>query len=1394
MQEKKKPTTTNNPFDAMSAENPFDKIDVRLSPIEERKRIAIEAILQRQAELFETSDDANMEGFMLRQKPEVVSTDEQKWLRENITPEDVQSLSLQEHAMLAQEIGLEGWELIYPTDARLGASYYQEGLFTPSDIPIDEREWLRHRLLNADYNKSGQQLVADMISFFKPWGRRDQSEGGDPDSTILPNIQNFLAAINELGIKIAGDIPGIGHTFKAGRAVERGVGRLDPIEFGSNETPHLDAMIDAIASRHNLSNPQVRHAFDQMLDQDPLGYLADLSLPYSLGTTAAAKTTGAAASLTRQIARIPRLPRSVKSKMGSAQALLDDAAGITKRTNQFMNESVYTIPDNAPWAAGIKIPGAATLFDIGAITFDTATDIMTQPFRRNRTNMIKQVADLNDPKAQEQLRALGIDPKEYAASAQAKSPGSIAVAGEESRRYKDYKIENPETVERLIDTAESLDTALQRFVDDIDASRPFDESMKGLLDAYNSFNEEYRGTRNGLYRAISEREGVTMSLTNTFEALQTIMDENREWMVSGTSPMPSQVGNFAKSIERFRSQAAPPQPKAAAAPGGGTAPPSGDSPSKPSANTGSPNRTVHSPANLDLEYPVTYEVVDASTLIPAHQSYNANAPRTPESEYPRAYQPKEMDDTGRALIEERARTLKPYAVIDFERSMDRGAPMVDAQNRIVGGNHRYWMMVRAREAYPDRWQNLLDYLKLMGPLEYNIDLAHIEGIEFPMLIQRIGADVDPIEMARESNAKATGGMSAGTKSQQNAFVLNDDIIGELTMLAVPDTLENILALKDNQDVLTAVLAKVDLNTLKEWETNGVINSDGYKAIANMFHARTFNTDAGRQMLSTFLEIDTPGMQNIRRGLFKGSSLHAFEQQIRAKQLEPEFSLADDLAQAITKFDELRKDGSTVADAIAQAPLPTMNTVAMGDISEASKMLLKLLAASTTEPSNLTNFITDYTIEAKRESAIANPLLMQEPGITKQALITKLVNRHAGDGKIDQAIDEMMASAKADPDDGGTGGKTETRIEDVVAEYQYINAERARTMFREMGDDDGATPTQKRWARIMERAIDADMIESIEEAYPDKAAQIRAVYEYVWQMSTIINSKIAKSMARNFDDVFIKETGETVADQGKQLIDALIKPNTSVGQVQNYKQLFGGESSPAWKSFQRLFMEKILEGAFTPEGKQSMVDRDRGRTPLPETATLRHRPSGINDMLAKYRNPFAEYKDAVLNEIIGAERMEALYAINEMMRRLTQLYRNVNGSQTPFLQKKNLANIFQEDRLSRYLMLAGGFAGGAAYATKQEILYLGGSFALAGAFNLVQKTYGSDAAARFLDNFNKFGDFSPEQVAEVFKQTWAQQTYRALRNAARQGVRFQRLQQPTQQWQHPFTKPFAPRVE
>ena len=71
--EKKKAATTNNPFDAMSSENPFDKIETRLSSLEERKRTAIEAILQQQAEELESASDPLTETFLPRPKPAVVS-------------------------------------------------------------------------------------------------------------------------------------------------------------------------------------------------------------------------------------------------------------------------------------------------------------------------------------------------------------------------------------------------------------------------------------------------------------------------------------------------------------------------------------------------------------------------------------------------------------------------------------------------------------------------------------------------------------------------------------------------------------------------------------------------------------------------------------------------------------------------------------------------------------------------------------------------------------------------------------------------------------------------------------------------------------------------------------------------------------------------------------------------------------------------------------------------------------------------------------------------------------------------------------------------------------------------------------------------------------------------
>ena len=1394
-EKKNQQTTNSNPFDM---ENPFDELEIRLSPIDTRKRAAIQQIIGEWPAQPPEGTDILTRTFM----PSDMSREERGWLRENLTPEDLAGLNSFEMMRLARGLGIKDYSTILPPDTPLGSHYYDQGITSPGDIPVTEEEWLKNRILNANWNRSALQMVVhDLPQFFHPLERRDPTpieEGGDPDKTLFPHIQNFIAALNEIGIKTVGDVPGAGQLFKIGRFIERKTGRLDPIDFSSNETPHLDRLIDAVVSRWNLGNPRVRAAIDQLIDEDPVGYLADAAFVPSVTASAVLKGARTASLFTRGIARIPRLPEPVALRIARTQATMDSILGVTQRVNRFVNHSMYTIPGDLPWIGGFKIPGAATFPDLGALTFDVATQSLTQGFRRGRESNRIAVRDLYDAETGDQLRSLGVDPKEYAASAQATDPGANAVAAEEARRFKEG---DPETVKRLIDTAENLDNAMTRLADDIDVGRSFDESMKLVTDAYDDFINEYRGTRTGLYRAIQEREALPMSLNNTFQTLQTILDENSERVTgTGASALTGELAAFSKNIERFRSQADPPQPLAAPTNGAGTppgespTPPAIGTPNSPNINAGMPRRMIHSPADLNAEFPVTYQVIDIRTLVPSHTAFDPGSTRTPEAQYPAAYQPKEMDEVGRALIETGARTLKPFALIDFERSMDRGAPLLDKGSRILGGNHRYWMMMRAIEAYPDRWKNYVDYMKLIVPLEYGIAVDAINAIEFPVLVQVLGDGVDPTRVAQLTGVRPTGGFSQASRAQQNASFLSDDTLAKLNIPANPDALENILRQGNNDEFVREILDRVataDINQLKEWETNGAVNNDGYRAIVNMIHSNTYTTDAGLRMLNTFLDVDTPGMKNLRRGLFRATTLPKFEMEIRAGRLEAPFSIADDLAHAMNKFDELRKEGSTVADAMTQQTLPGLS-----DAPESAKMLLPLLAASTTEPSKLTAFISDYIAEATNASSLANPLLALATGppISKEALVTKLVDKHAGDGNINAAIDELVEAAKAEADDGGgTGGKTQVQMADAVSEYRYINGERARTMFREMADNENLTPTQQRWAKMLERSLDTDMIETIEAAFPEKAGEIRAVYNYVWQMSTIINSKFAKSIAKNFDEVFIKETGETVPDQGEQLVRLLVTPRTSVGQIRNYRQLLGGEGSPAWKTFQRIFVENMLLGGLTPEGRLAFIDRGRGTDPRSASATRRHNPQGISRVLSSFINPFNPYADAVVTELLGPDTTTKLYALNDMTRRLAQLYQNTNGSQTAFLQKKNLIEIFRDDQVIPLLTtLGGGLFGLGAYGDVYGAAYAGGAMTFVGAYRLLRARYGKDAATRFLDGFNKFGDFTNQEVADVFRKTWAQETYRFLQNAARTGVRTHRLEQrdpTTGQWIHPFTRPY-----
>ena len=69
--------------------------------------------------------------------------------------------------------------------------------------------------------------------------------------------------------------------------------------------------------------------------------------------------------------------------------------------------------------------------------------------------------------------------------------------------------------------------------------------------------------------------------------------------------------------------------------------------------------------------------------------------------------------------------------------------------------------------------------------------------------------------------------------------------------------------------------------------------------------------------------------------------------------------------------------------------------------------------------------------------------------------------------------------------------------------------------------------------------------------------------------------------------------------------------------------------------------------------------------------------------------------------------------------------------------------------------------------------------LYGGYRVINSIFGKNAAQKYLDDFDQFGDFSPASVYDVFRESFAWRTFDVLKKA---GVTAARLHERTERTQ------------
>ncbi len=303
-----------------------------------------------------------------------------------------------------------------------------------------------------------------------------------------------------------------------------------------------------------------------------------------------------------------------------------------------------------------------------------------------------------------------------------------------------------------------------------------------------------------------------------------------------------------------------------------------------------------------------------------------------------------------AEIQQRANNLDPALVLADSPVMDIGAPTLAADGRIVGGNGRTLFITRAYEIgkageYRAELERRLANL--------GIDPDAVRNMQRPVLVRQFSRQVDVKRAAMLSNE---GGATVMSPLEQSK--VDSERLGDARLQVAQD------GALDGAENRPAIRKWVE--SMPENQRNAVMDSDGRlspEGQRRLSNAMLFRAYGDSPVLGRLVEAMDLGSRNLASAIGRTAPVVAnMRADIASGNLHP-LDLAADLQQAVEKFNQLREQGTRVADYMAQ-----MDAFGYGLTPEAL-MLLEFIGRNIQSPRRLMDGITGFV---DRLTAAGNP--------------------------------------------------------------------------------------------------------------------------------------------------------------------------------------------------------------------------------------------------------------------------------------------------------------------------------------------------------------------------------------------------------------------------------------
>jgi hypothetical protein len=308
-------------------------------------------------------------------------------------------------------------------------------------------------------------------------------------------------------------------------------------------------------------------------------------------------------------------------------------------------------------------------------------------------------------------------------------------------------------------------------------------------------------------------------------------------------------------------------------------------------------------------YSVQYKIVEAADLVASHETTFK-----PNPLYPQELRARFRDRPANQMqILKIIAEFNPDEILVDTKMTDAGTPIIGPDMVVESGNGRVIALKTMIKSNPELFTAYIDQLTTYLS-DYGFNPDALEGMEYPVLVRTRLDDVDRVAFALDANADRTSGYSSVEQAYIDVRYWSNEMLANLKVGETQEISDAIQS-PTNKDIINRFLENVPDNELMEMvDQDGNLSRQGLERIKNSLLAKVFDSEGGQRILQLFSESADPLVRNIERSIERSlGELAALDALIEEGRRPAEYSISDDLADAINAYLSVKDSGQTIED-------------------------------------------------------------------------------------------------------------------------------------------------------------------------------------------------------------------------------------------------------------------------------------------------------------------------------------------------------------------------------------------------------------------------------------------------------------------------------------------------